>query len=104
MALSARSRTRWKPREKPLSMLSQWKILDNLRRSLVPSALTVLLLLGWTALASDWFWTLVLIGIVLIPSFNASILDFSRKHEDVLLRQHLVARCARRAGISPRPR
>jgi len=32
----------------PLSMLSQWKLLDNLRRSLVPAALTALLLLGWT--------------------------------------------------------
>ncbi len=29
--------------------LSRWKIFDNLRRSLVPAALVVLLLLGWTA-------------------------------------------------------
>ncbi|MFZ3121748.1 MAG: hypothetical protein WA104_00020, partial [Thermodesulfovibrionales bacterium] len=41
-----------------LSGLSQWKIFDNLRRSLVPSALTLLLLLGWTVLPSAWFWTL----------------------------------------------
>ena len=32
----------------PLSMLSRWKIFDNLRRSLAPAALTLLLLLGWT--------------------------------------------------------
>ena len=32
----------------PLSDLSRWKLLDNLRRSLVPAALTGLLLLGWT--------------------------------------------------------
>ena len=32
----------------PLSVLSRWKLLDNLRRSLVPAALTLLLLLGWT--------------------------------------------------------
>jgi cyclic beta-1,2-glucan synthetase len=31
----------------PLSALSQWKILDNLRRSLVPVALLLLLLGGW---------------------------------------------------------
>ena len=32
----------------PLSRLSQWKIFDNLRRSLVAAALMLLLLLGWT--------------------------------------------------------
>ena len=31
--------------------LSRWKIFDNLRRSLVPPALTLLLLLGWTVLS-----------------------------------------------------
>ena len=35
----------------PLSRLSEWKIFDNLRRSLTPSALTLLLLLGWTVLS-----------------------------------------------------
>ena len=32
----------------PLSLLSRWKLFDNLRRSLVPAVLTTLLLLGWT--------------------------------------------------------
>jgi cyclic beta-1,2-glucan synthetase len=41
----------------PLTLLSRWKIGDNLRRSLVPAALTLLLLLGWTMLPSPWFWT-----------------------------------------------
>ncbi|MEF8708836.1 MAG: hypothetical protein V5B38_08160 [Candidatus Accumulibacter propinquus] len=50
----------------PLSQLSQWKLIDNLRRSLVPAALTLLLLLGWTLLASAWSWTLSVIGIVLL--------------------------------------
>ena len=36
----------------PLSMLSQWKLFDNLRRSLVPAALTLLLLVGWIVLAA----------------------------------------------------
>ncbi len=43
----------------PLSGLSQWKIFDNLRRSLVPSALTLLLLLGWTVLSSGLVLDLV---------------------------------------------
>jgi cellobiose phosphorylase len=75
----------------PLSHLSQWKILDNLRRSLVPLALTLLLLLGWTALSPAWFWTLAVIGITLIPPLIASILDLFRKPDDVLLRPHLAA-------------
>ena len=78
-------------RQNPLSALSQWKIFDNLRRSLVPAALTLLLLLGWTILSAAWFWTLVVIGIILIPPLIASILDLFRKPDDVLLGQHLAA-------------
>jgi hypothetical protein len=56
----------------PLSGLSRWKIFDNLRRSLVPAALTLLLLLGWTVLSPPWLWTLVVIGMILIPPWIAS--------------------------------
>ena len=35
----------------PLSALSRWKIFDNLRRSLVPFSLLLLLTLGWTVLS-----------------------------------------------------
>ena len=42
--------------------LSHWKILDNLRRSLVPVALLVLLLLGWTCCAPALVWTLAVLG------------------------------------------
>ncbi len=75
----------------PLSWLSQWKLFDNLRRSLAPSALTLLLMLGWTVLSSAWFWTLSVIGIILIPSLIASALDVLQKPGEVLLRQHLAA-------------
>ena len=75
----------------PLSVLSQWKIFDNLRRSLVPAALTLLLLLGWTVLPSAWFWTLSVLGIILIPSLIASLLEVLQKPDDVLLGQHLAA-------------
>nr|WP_220637189.1 glucoamylase family protein [Georgfuchsia toluolica] len=75
----------------PLSGLSQWKIFDNLRRSLVPAALTLLLMLGWTLTPHAWFWTLAVIGILLIPPFSASILELLRKPDEVLPRQHLAA-------------
>ncbi len=77
-------------RKNPLSVLSQWKLIDNLRRSLVPAALTLLLLLGWTVLAPAWLWTFSVIGIVLIPFLCGSMLDLLRLPRDVLLRQHLV--------------
>ncbi|HLN92010.1 MAG TPA: cyclic beta 1-2 glucan synthetase, partial [Patescibacteria group bacterium] len=84
-------------RRNPLSGLSQWKIFDNLRRSLEPPALTLLLLLGWNSFSSAWYWTLSVIGILLIPSLVASALEMVRKPADALLRQHLAAE-ARSAG------
>ena len=78
-------------RHNPLSALSQWKIFDNLRRSLVPAALTLLLLLGWAVLSSAWFWTLAVLGIVLLPSLVVLVIDLLRKPDDVLPGQHLAA-------------
>lgn len=75
----------------PLSGLSRWKIFDNLRRSLVAMALTLLLLIGWTALPSSWFWTSSVIGILLVPLVLASILDIFRKPNDMLISQHISA-------------
>ena len=74
----------------PLSLLSQWKLFDNLRRSLIPAALTVLLLLGWTLLSPAWWWTLSVVCILLLPSLCALFAALWRKPEDMLLRQHLA--------------
>ncbi|MGV8073768.1 MAG: GH36-type glycosyl hydrolase domain-containing protein [Syntrophobacteraceae bacterium] len=81
----------------PLSMLSRWKIFDNLRRSLTAAALTILLLLGWTVLPEAWFWTLAAVGIIVIPTFIASVLNVLQKPDDVTPGQHLAA-----AGTSAR--
>ena len=78
-------------RKNPLSLLSQWKLFDNLRRSLVPSAITLLLLLGWTSLSSPWFWTVSILGIILVSSFVSSIQELLQKPREALLRQHLGA-------------
>ncbi len=75
----------------PLSLLSQWKLLDNLRRSLVAPVLTLLLLLGWTSLPDARVWTLLVIAIPLLPPACAFVLDSLRKPDEVLLRQHLAA-------------
>ena len=43
----------------PLSIISRWKILDNLRRSLVRPSLVVMLFAGWTVLpGSPAVWTI----------------------------------------------
>jgi len=73
----------------PLSPLSRWKILDNLRRSLATIALPVLLLMGWLALPQPWIWTLTVIGIVLIPALLALLVDAFRKPREMMLGQHL---------------
>ncbi len=75
----------------PLSALSRWKIFDNLRRSLVPAALTLLLFLAWTVLSPPWVWTLVLIAILLVPPWAASVTELFHKPDDMRLRQHLAA-------------
>ena len=80
---------RWQ--KNPLSWLSQWKLFDNLRRSLVPIALTLLLLLGWALLASPGIWTWAVIGIFLIPPLIASGLEMFHKPSEVLFSQHLAA-------------
>ena len=77
--------------ENPLSALSRWKLFDNLRRSLVPAASMLLLLLGWSALAQPWLWTSVVIAILLLPAASATVVDALRKPTDMLLRQHLAA-------------
>jgi len=80
---------RWQ--RNPLSLLSRWKLLDNLRRSLAPAALTLLLLLGWTLFASPLFWTLTVLGILLIPPVLSSLLDVLRKPADMRPGQHFSA-------------
>jgi len=74
----------------PLSGLSRWKILDNLRRSLVPAALALLLLLGWTVLPSPWAWVLSVLGILLIPSLVACVLDLIQKPDTISPGRHLA--------------
>ena len=73
----------------PISALSRWKIFDNMRRSLVPIALTVLLLVAWLVLPSALFWTIAVSGIIVFPIFVTSLWDTLRKPKDVVLIYHL---------------
>ena len=52
-------------RPNPLPAVERWKLFDNLRRSLVPPALVLLLVLGWTVLpGSPWLWTAAALAVV----------------------------------------
>ncbi len=78
-------------RKNPLSLLSWWKILDNLRRSIIPFGLMALLIAGWTILSSPGFWTLIVIGIILLPTIIISITSVFQKPDDLIFMQHLKA-------------
>ena len=84
----------WQPNA--LTALSRWKILDNLRRSLVPSSLLALLLVGWLLLPHALSWTAAVLAMVLVPPLLSALLDLVQKPREVRLDQHL--RAALQAG------
>jgi cyclic beta-1,2-glucan synthetase len=54
----------------PISLISWWKIFDNLRRSLVEPATFLLLVVGWCLLGRlPWEWTLATISILFLPTW-----------------------------------
>ncbi len=67
----------------PLPLVERWKLLDNLRRSLVPPAIVVLLALGWLVFpGSPWLWTATALAILAVPAFQSSldrVFDCARK-------------------------
>ena len=74
----------------PISALSRWKIFDNMRRSLVPIALTILLLLAWLILPSALFWTIAVSAIIVFPIFITSFWDTLRKPKEVSFKYHVI--------------
>ncbi len=58
----------------PLALIHRWRILDNLRRSVVPVASLLLLLFGWLLSAAPGITSLVVALGVAIPAF-APLLD-----------------------------
>ncbi|HET9834664.1 MAG TPA: glucoamylase family protein, partial [Vicinamibacterales bacterium] len=55
--------TRGGVKRNPFPLISRWKILDNLRRSLVAPTLLALLVAGWIVLpGAHWFWTVTVLA------------------------------------------
>lgn len=86
------------------SAISRWKILDNLRRSLLEPATLLLLLAGWLVLhGGAGLWTALSIGMLLLPIYGglavallrapwgrAGFVQWTRSIARTLARQHLM--------------
>jgi cellobiose phosphorylase len=67
----------------PLSALSRWKLFDNLRRSLVSPALLALLAGGWLLSPGPaWFWLLLVVSVVCLPTVLSTLIALIRKPEE----------------------
>jgi len=75
--------------DNPISALSRWKILDNLRRSLVTPAQILLLLSAWLLLSNPLFWTIVAVGSVLALPLLACIRATLNKSANLPMDKHL---------------
>jgi len=63
----------------PLSVISRWKILDNLRRSLIEMSTFALLLAGWFFLpGGPERWTVATLVLMLIPAYAQLLLALAR--------------------------
>ncbi len=74
----------------PLSWLSRGKLLDNLRRSLVPAAALALLLTGWALLPQPLAWTLWLACLWLLPVLLPGVHDAVVRPADMAPEPHLL--------------
>jgi len=72
----------------PISRLSQWKIFDNLRRSLVPVAVMTLLVIGWAVPAATLTSMVLVAATLLLPGMLAAVSALARRPEEVPVRQH----------------
>ncbi len=73
----------------PLSILSRSKVLDNLRRSLVPAAILAMLLLGWLLSPKPGVWTLWVLSILLVPVIVIFLHEISSRPAEMPLSAHL---------------
>ena len=74
-----------------LTSLGWWKIFDNLRRSLVPPALLLLLLVGWLLVPSPpGFWTAFTLGLLLLPVVASTLIQLLKRPGESGMPLHLT--------------
>ena len=63
----------------PINLISRWKILDNLRRSLTEISMLAILISGWLFLPGKaLYWTLATLGMFVLPGYLQSAIAFLR--------------------------
>ncbi|HVX65145.1 MAG TPA: glucoamylase family protein, partial [Bryobacteraceae bacterium] len=63
----------------PISLISRWKILDNLRRSVLEPSILFLLVGGWLYLPGrPWYWTLATLAVLFLPVYSNLLFSFVR--------------------------
>lgn len=76
----------------PISLVSRWRIVDNLRRSLMEPATLALLIAGWFWLPpGPRFWTVVTLGLLFLPIYFRLIFALIRA---IALQSPMTARDA----------
>jgi len=73
----------------PLSTLSRWKLLDNLRRSLVAPALLVMIFAALSLVPNPGYWVAFIATLMLLPTAIALVLDLLNKGPRRPLIQHI---------------
>jgi cyclic beta-1,2-glucan synthetase len=69
----------WRLVRNPISLVSKWKIFDNLRRSLIEPATFVLFIAGWFFLpGGPRFWTLLTLALLFLPVYFRLVFSFLR--------------------------
>ena len=86
-----------------LSLLSRWKIFDNLRRSLTPAALIVLLISGWAILPLSWQWTSLVVGYLFLPALLEAVFAMLHKPKDTSFRRHIGLQLSELPGHFSQP-
>jgi cyclic beta-1,2-glucan synthetase len=80
-----------KRQSNPLSALSQWKLLDNLRRSLVAPSLLAVLAGGWLlGPGPAWLWSLLVVVVMFLPPLLSAAFELIRKPEERDWLVHLI--------------
>lgn len=72
-----------------LSLLSKWKIADNLRRSFIPFCYTAILLYGWIFSSYPWIWTAAVLVFIFCPTIISFIVNLSRRPAEGTFLPHL---------------
>ena len=72
-----------------ISGLSRWKILDNLRRSLVPVGLLAALLVGWSLPGWAVVSTLMVVSVLLLPGLLTAATALARRPAELPIDRHV---------------